>query len=96
MTNASYAVRKINILTTASTIALVSMLSFEEPVVPLKNHPLPGKLLVNQWDGILQMESRINPKAQIIYELASKLIEKGEDLDPTFAKIVSKHFWDLL
>jgi len=35
-------------------------------------------------------------KLQIIQEFATKLIENTEDINPKYAKLVNKHFWDLL
>ena len=35
-------------------------------------------------------------KLSIIYNFASRFISNMEDLDPDFAEVINKHFWDLL
>lgn len=35
-------------------------------------------------------------KFQIIQDFATKLIKNIEDINPKYAKLVNKHFWDLI
>lgn len=49
----------------------------------------------NQYYSLLSEEQEAIRQIEIIHGFVSNLIENSEELDPNFAKTVSKHFWDL-
>ena len=49
----------------------------------------------NQYYSLLSEEQEAIRQIEISHEFVSNLIENSEDLDPNFAKTVSKHFWNL-
>jgi len=83
------------------TIGIVSQQEEEQTLLPSENHDLPEDLqLFHSWeeDSIRNLfeEVELYSKLQIIQEFATKLIENTEDINPKYAKLVNKHFWDLI
>lgn len=81
--------------------AIVSLYEKEQTLLPSKNYDLSMELcLFHPWeeDFIKNLfeEAELYSKFQIIQEFATKLIENTEDLNPKYAKLVNKHFWDLI
>jgi len=73
----------------------------EHTLLPRDAHDLPKKLqLFYSWEEDLFRnlfeEIELYYRLQIIQEFATKLIENTEDINPKYAKLVNKHFWDLI
>lgn len=86
----------------SATVSVVNTSQQEEQtLLPSENHDLPEELqLFHSWEEDftknLFEEIELYTKFQIIQEFAAKLIENTEDINPKYAKLVNKHFWDLL
>lgn len=50
------------------------------------------KLLILSSEGI----SETIEKIKILQNFISELLETSEDLDPSYAKVINEHFWELL
>jgi len=83
------------------SVIITSQQEEEQTLLPSENHDLPEELqLFRSWeeDFIKDLfeEIELYSKFQIIQEFATKLIETTEDINPKYAKLVNKHFWDLI
>lgn len=87
----------------SATVSVVntSQQEGEQTLLPSENHDLPEELqLFRSWEEDftknLFEEIELYSKLQIIQEFATKLIENTENINPKYAKLVNKHFWDLI
>lgn len=57
---------------------------------------MPWELDPNPYYELLTDRSRISYQIEVIHSFVSKVLEESQDLDPKFAKVVDKYFWDLV
>ena len=50
---------------------------------------------LNPYYQLVVLDKKIASEVDIIHAFVSKILEKSEDLDPKYAKVVDKYFWDL-
>jgi hypothetical protein len=49
----------------------------------------------NPYYQFIAVNERIASEVNIIHGFVSKILEESQDLDPRYAKVVDKYFWDL-
>lgn len=83
------------------SIVVASQQEEEQTLLPRKIHELTQELhLFHSWEEDLIKnlfeEAELYSKFRIIQEFATKLIKNTEDINPKYAKLANKHFWDLI
>ena len=104
MTQSSSGKNPYGIVSTASALFIYSLLLTDPNIIPSKFHNFGGPYLSKYaWEEeaktvpyALSEEQEILHKAEIIMEFASKLLHNSVELEPEFAKVVTKKFWDLI
>lgn len=96
---------KIWIVPTATTLAFGIFASDATYILPTRSHELPYQSpkkfewedqYSNPYYKIWDKHQDLLNKAEIISNLATKLINESEPLDPAFTRIVNENFWDLV
>jgi len=90
---------------TATTLVLSPLLDDDHTLIPTMIYKFPDSFsnrdvwedqILNSGYHVWDEGIEILRKAEILNGFASKLINNSEELDPSFARIVSEKFWDLI